>query len=57
MYEIGFTDSATYDDVMNADCTSCAVTQDKSVYWHPALYFRHDDGQYELVPQTGGMLE
>ncbi|OIW29994.1 hypothetical protein CONLIGDRAFT_575792 [Coniochaeta ligniaria NRRL 30616] len=52
----GFSESATYDDVVNADCTSCAVTQDKSVYWHPSLYFKHDNGSFELVPQTGGML-
>jgi hypothetical protein len=52
----GFSETCTYDDVVNADCTSCAVTTDKSVYWTPALYFKHDNGSYELVPQTGGML-
>lgn len=41
---------------MGADCTSCAVTEDKSAYWTPAVYFKHDNGSYELVPQTGGML-
>jgi len=52
----GFSESATYDDVMAGDCTSCAVTQDKSAYWTPAMYFKHSDGTFELVPQTGGML-
>lgn len=41
---------------MNADCTSCGVTQDKSVYWAPSLYFQHADGTFESVEQVGGML-
>jgi len=33
------------------------VLQDKSAYWHPALYFHDfDTGEYELVRQVGGML-
>lgn len=52
----GFSESSTYEDVTGADCTSCAVTQDKSVYWTPAMYFKHEDGTFELVSQTGGML-
>lgn len=56
IYFSGFSETAQYTDVINGNCTSCAVTQDKSAYWHPALYFRHDNGSYELVPQTGGML-
>jgi hypothetical protein len=32
------------------------VTQDKSAYWTPAMYFQHANGTYELVPQVGGML-
>lgn len=41
---------------MQSDCTSCAVKQDKSVYWMPALYFQHEGGKTELVKQVGGML-
>ncbi|KAK4191702.1 hypothetical protein QBC35DRAFT_295953 [Podospora australis] len=52
----GFSADATYEDLHNADCTSCGVVQDKSAYWAPVMYFRHEDGQYELVPQIGGML-
>ncbi|EJT74004.1 hypothetical protein GGTG_07854 [Gaeumannomyces tritici R3-111a-1] len=53
----GFGPSATYDDLMNSDCTSCAVEQDKSAYWHPSIYFRDAaTGKYELVEQKGGML-
>ncbi|KAL1880210.1 hypothetical protein VTK73DRAFT_6038 [Phialemonium thermophilum] len=52
----GFSESTSYEDLMNGDCTSCAVTQDKSAYWVPALYFRHENGSYELATQTGGLL-
>jgi len=52
----GFNMNATYEDLVAGDCTSCGVVEDKSVYWAPALYFRHDDGTYELVEQVGGML-
>lgn len=52
----GFGISSTYDDLMNGDCTSCQVTQDKSVYWHPSVYFKGEDGTFTLVGQTGGML-
>lgn len=53
---LGFGISAGYEDLMAGDCTSCEVTQDKSVYWHPALYFQHASGEFEVVPQIGGML-
>ena len=44
-------------DLMAGNCTSCAVKQDMSAYWHPALYFRDAaTGEFELVPQIGGML-
>lgn len=53
---VGFHFEAKFDDVMSSECTSCAVRQDKSVYWTPALYFQHEDGKTELVEQNGGML-
>jgi hypothetical protein len=40
----------------NNPCTSCGVLEDTSVYWTPALYFEHDNGDTELVQQVGGML-
>ncbi|RGP78004.1 glyoxal oxidase precursor [Fusarium longipes] len=53
----GFADTVTTQQLLDADCTSCRVTQDKSSYWHPALYFEDSDtGKFELVPQVGGML-
>lgn len=39
-----------------SNCTSCAVMQDKSAYWTPALYFMHTNGSAEVVPEVGGML-
>lgn len=52
----GFGLNPSYEDLMKGDCTSCGVKQDMSAYWAPALYFKHDDGEYELVNQVGGML-
>ncbi|GAB1314204.1 hypothetical protein MFIFM68171_04414 [Madurella fahalii] len=52
----GFSEKSTYEDLANADCTSCAVVEDKSAYWTPNLYFKHANGTYEAVQQVGGML-
>lgn len=41
---------------MSSSCTSCAITQDMSAYWSPALYFVYPNGTAELVEQVGGML-
>lgn len=49
--------SSFFDDLVAGDCTSCRVTQDKSAYWHPQLYFKDDvTGEYEEVDPLGGML-
>ncbi|KAJ5926718.1 hypothetical protein N7516_008491 [Penicillium verrucosum] len=42
--------------LLKSDCTSCAVTQDKSAYWAPALYFMHANGSAQVVEEVGGML-
>ncbi|POS88426.1 hypothetical protein EPUL_000172, partial [Erysiphe pulchra] len=53
----GFSEKATYQDLMNGECTSCEVSEDKSAYWHPALYFQDATTEkFSLVPQVGGML-
>ncbi|KAM0561683.1 hypothetical protein ACHAPJ_002852 [Fusarium lateritium] len=53
----GFAETVDTDQLLDGDCTSCRVTQDKSSYWHPALYFQDaDTKKFELVPQVGGML-
>ncbi len=53
---LGFGAASTYEDLINGDCTSCAVAQDKSAYWAPILYFKHLNGTFEEVQQVGGML-
>ncbi|EON62954.1 hypothetical protein W97_02180 [Coniosporium apollinis CBS 100218] len=50
----GFT--ASYDDLMASDCTSCSVKEDKSAYWTPSLHFMYANGTTVVVPQVGGML-
>lgn len=53
----GFAETVTTEQLLDADCTSCRVTQDKSAYWHPSLYFEDSGtGKFELVDQVGGML-
>lgn len=53
----GFSANSNHSSLLNAHCTSCRVLQDKSSYWHPALYFEDAaTKQYELVEQIGGML-
>jgi len=52
----GFNTDASYNDLIGGSCTSCQVTQDKSAYWTPALYFEDGSGQFHLVDQVGGML-
>ncbi|KAF4586014.1 WSC domain-containing protein [Ophiocordyceps camponoti-floridani] len=52
-----FSESSNYTDLVNGKCTSCRVKQDKSSYWHPALYFKDSTtNKYEVVEQVGGML-
>ncbi|KAF2717495.1 hypothetical protein K431DRAFT_333967 [Polychaeton citri CBS 116435] len=48
--------NTTSDDLVDSSCTSCAVTQDRSAYWTPALYFQYHNGTTVLVEQVGGML-
>ncbi|KAJ5318997.1 uncharacterized protein N7506_011701 [Penicillium brevicompactum] len=48
--------SSNQASLRESDCTSCAVTQDKSAYWTPALYFMHTNGSAEMVEEVGGML-
>ncbi|RAL62935.1 hypothetical protein DID88_004776 [Monilinia fructigena] len=45
------------DELLAGNCTSCSVSQDKSAYWTPSIYFKHAaTGKFELVEQVGGML-
>ena len=46
----------SYESLSSAPCTSCEVTQDKSAYWTPPLYFLYDNGTAVMVENVGGML-
>lgn len=35
--------------MLNAECTTAAVTADKSNYWTPTLYYMHDNGTFEAM--------
>jgi hypothetical protein len=56
IHPTGFSTTAGYDELRGGDCTSCSVAQDKSAYWHPALYFKATNGQITAVNEVGGML-
>lgn len=45
----------TTDMLLDSNCTSCAIAEDKSVYWSPYLYFQHENGTYQMVPKSGGL--
>ena len=55
-YDLGFSIDASHADLVAGSCTSCQVSQDKSSYWTPALYFQTAAGDFQLVDQVGGML-
>ncbi|KAF1349914.1 hypothetical protein BDV97DRAFT_377089 [Delphinella strobiligena] len=47
----GFTES--YEQARTSTCSSCPIKQDLSNYWTPALYYQHENGSFESVPQSG----
>jgi hypothetical protein len=55
-YGLGFSETASWESLVGGSCTSCQVTQDKSAYWTPPLYFQSSSGEFTLVEQVGGML-
>ena len=48
--------SSTYEDLQQAECTSCEVQADKSAYWTPQLYYQHSNGQFEEVENNGMLI-
>ncbi|TCD71412.1 hypothetical protein EIP91_010118 [Steccherinum ochraceum] len=50
-----FNSTYDYDDIRASDCTSCMVTQDKSNYWFPKLYYMYPNGTFQAVG-NGGLL-
>jgi hypothetical protein len=56
-FNTAFSPTATTNDLLQSDCTSCSVAEDKSAYWTPSLYFQDSStGEFEVVQQEGGML-
>ncbi|KAG6847810.1 hypothetical protein H0H93_005878 [Arthromyces matolae] len=54
--KVDFAYNSTYETLRASSCTSCLVTQDKSNYWFPKLYFQDPSTKlFEAVP-NGGLL-
>ncbi|KZP04108.1 hypothetical protein FIBSPDRAFT_915182 [Athelia psychrophila] len=52
----GFAPNSSYNDLVAGSCTSCEVTEDKSSYYFPKLYFQDpNNGSFEDV-SNGGVL-
>jgi hypothetical protein len=41
------------DPAQLSKCTTCSFVQDKSNYWTAVMFFKHKNGSYIRVPQTG----
>ncbi|PHH51425.1 hypothetical protein CFIMG_005035RAa [Ceratocystis fimbriata CBS 114723] len=53
----GFSKTSDFGELHGAECTSCRVTQDKSAYWTPSLYFQDTaTGEFTEVDEQGGLL-
>jgi hypothetical protein len=48
--------NATFDSLVNSECTSCEISQDKSAYWTPNLYYQHPNGSFEEVYHDGSVV-
>lgn len=46
---------STGDTLSESSCTNSILTQDKSAYWAPWLYFEHDNGTFEDVKLALGL--
>ncbi|KAK5651967.1 hypothetical protein OQA88_11510 [Cercophora sp. LCS_1] len=42
-----------YDLAERSTCTSCSFVEDLSNYWTAVMFFKHKNGSYMRVPQTG----
>lgn len=49
----GFDFTMDYESTQKSTCSSCPIKQDLSNYWTPNLYYMHQDGTFEMVPQSG----
>lgn len=47
---------ATFDSLLNSECTSCEIEADKSAYWTPLLYYEYPNGSSYEVPHAGSVV-
>jgi len=52
----GLSKDSTAQDLLDSDCTSCQILQDKSSYWAPQLYFQNNNGSTMMVPEVAGHI-
>ncbi|KAK3062360.1 hypothetical protein LTS18_004206 [Coniosporium uncinatum] len=48
--------NSTYDSLVNSECTSCEIQDDRSAYWSPQLYYQYANGSVIEVPHEGSVL-
>ncbi|EXJ64159.1 hypothetical protein A1O7_00495 [Cladophialophora yegresii CBS 114405] len=46
-------ENSDFNSLQSSNCSSCEVQADKSAYWTPQLYYAHDNGTFEEVPNYG----
>lgn len=47
--------NATYQSLLNSQCTSCEIATDRSAYWTPLLYYAYPNGSFLEVPHDGSV--
>jgi hypothetical protein len=48
--------NASYESLLNSECSTCEVQDDKSAYWTPLLYYQYPNGSLINVPQSGAVV-
>ncbi|KAK6439478.1 hypothetical protein LTR95_004311 [Oleoguttula sp. CCFEE 5521] len=48
--------NATYQSLLDSDCSSCEVQADKSAYWSPTLYYEYPNGSFIETAHGGGVV-
>lgn len=46
---------STGETLSNSECTNSILTQDKSAYWAPWMYFEHENGTIQNVELALGL--
>ncbi|KAK5166109.1 uncharacterized protein LTR77_008370 [Saxophila tyrrhenica] len=48
--------NATFNTLLNSECTSCEIAADKSAYWTPILYYQYPNNTFLEVPHSGSVV-